>query len=378
MLSQKQTTRLQVASRGTSRQGTVALRSLRKCPLRCCPPVNPASSSALASIRGTRTYLCDPCEAEVNMLPDADLITIGDNVAQIRRFLSDLVLRPRRDLANWAEVTKQTPNVRIGYPAQHLASLVTGVEGARTAARGHDLSDHSEVKSCSRLDQLDKCNDCRAAVARIESRCPSCGSTEIKRNNDSKWLLSIKSQQELDFLLQGTPRVVFILSDYPNFDLNDWSTIQIQVFEIWPTEERQSNFARLMTSYFKNIYLPHVELDPGKRPAPKNFWPYSFQFYMCNPVRVFNCIVDDALDDFQIRVLEYVDPAQDRLDIDPVLMPMSTLTAAETQIIETQLGDTAFENAALHGLDWQQRLVLELRDTDHATPQNRPYQRGVR
>lgn len=312
------------------------------------------------------------------MLPNVDLVTIGDNQAQIRQFLSDLVLRPRRDLAKWAEVTKQTPNIRIGYPAQHLASLVTGVEGARTAARGHDLSDHSEVKSCSRVDQLDKCNDCRAAVSRIEPRCPSCGSANVKRNNDSKWLLGVKNQQELNLLLHETPRIIFILSDYPNFNSSDWNTIQIQVFEIWPTEERQGNFAKLMTSYFENIYLPHIEMNPQKTPAPKNFWPYSFQFYMCNPVRIFHCIVDNALGDFKIQVLEYVDPVQDRTDIDPVLMPMSTLTTAETRILETHLSQTALEDAAIRGLDWKQRLVLELRDTDRATPQTRRYQRGGR
>ena len=312
------------------------------------------------------------------MLPKSDLVTIGDNVAQIRQFLSDLVLRPRRDLAKWAEVTKQTPNIRLGYPAQHLASLVTGVEGARTAARGHDLRDRSEVKSCSRVDQLDKCNDCRAAVARIEPRCPSCGSDDVKRNKDSKWLLGVKSRQELDLLLRETPRVIFILSDYPNFNSRDWNTIQIQVFEIWPAEERQTAFAQLMTSYFENIFLPHIELDPQKTPAPKNFWPYSFQFYMCNPVRTFHCIVDNALDDFRIRVLEYVEPAQDRIEIDPVFMPMSTLTAPETRIIESHLSGAALEEAATRGLDWKQRLVLDLRDTDRPTPQTKQYQRGVR
>ena len=120
------------------------------------------------------------------MKPSPHHITLQDNVLNIKEMLIDLILRPRRELAKWAEITKQTPNIKIGYPGQHLASLVTGVAGARTGARGHDLCDGSEVKSCSRVDQLDKCNNCKAAVARIESECPECRSTNIKRNNDSK------------------------------------------------------------------------------------------------------------------------------------------------------------------------------------------------
>ena len=312
------------------------------------------------------------------MRPDRDLITIGDNVPNICAFLADLVLRPRRDLAKWAAITKQTPNVKIGYPSQHLASLVTGVEGARSAARGHDLCDRSEVKSCSRLDQLDKCNDCRAAVSRTENRCPSCGSADIRRNNDSKWLLSVKSQQELDVLLDETPRIVFILSDYPNFDSDDWGRIRIQAFEIWPSAQRHANFSRLMSSYFNNIYLPHIEMNPQKTPAPKNFWPYSFQFYMCNPVRTFHCTVDDALGEFQVQVLEYVDPARDRADIEPVPMPVSVLRSDEVAVLRDSIGEDEFRWAVANGLDWRQRLVLELRDTDRATPQSRAYQRGAR
>lgn len=102
------------------------------------------------------------------MQPDITHITLRNNLVQIKSMLIELVLRPRRDLLKWASVTKQTPNIKIGYPGQHLASLVTGVEGTRTGARGHDLRDMSEVKSCSRVDQLDKCKSCKAAVARIE------------------------------------------------------------------------------------------------------------------------------------------------------------------------------------------------------------------
>lgn len=312
------------------------------------------------------------------MTPDAAQVTIADNVARTKAMLRDLVLRPRRDLIKWAAVTKQTPNIKIGYTGQHLASLVTGVEGARTGARGHDLCDGSEVKSCSRIDQLDKCEDCKAAVARIEPECPECGSAKIKRNNDSKWLLAVKTDAELDRLLDEVPRILFILSDYPNYSSGDWNTLRFQTFEIWPRDQRQAHFRTLMQNYYENIFLSHIANQPSKTPAPKNFWPYSFQFYMCNPIRTLDCVVSQALDNPQLTVHEYVEPLADRAAVDPTPMPLSVLNPDEERRVRRRLGGEALRAAESDGLDAEQRLVLNLRDTDHAAPQTRSYRRGAR
>ena len=309
------------------------------------------------------------------MKPDPSYITLQDNISNIKKMLMELILHPRRDLAKWADFTKQTPNIKIGYPGQHLASLVTGVEGARSGARGHDLCDGSEVKSCSRVDQLDKCKNCNAAVARIESKCPECQSTNIKRNNDSKWLLAVKSDGELKTLLDKIPRIVFIISDYPNYKYEDWETIQFQVFEIWPRHTRHTHFRTLMENYFRQIYLPHIKRDPTKTPAPKNLWPYSFQFFMCNPVRIFHSVVTDSTKDPIIEILEYVEPETDRVTIDPLPMPLSLLNINERKFLRKSADNEAYKK---NGLNENQRLSLKLRDTDHATPQTRSYRRGIR
>jgi len=127
------------------------------------------------------------------MTPKIELITIKDNQNKIKQLLEQLVLLPRLKALEWSHITKQTPNMKIGYPGQHLASLITGMEGSRTGARGDDLKDGTEVKSCSRVDQLDSCMECGTKVLRIETVCHSCGSSRLKRMDDSKWLFSIKS-----------------------------------------------------------------------------------------------------------------------------------------------------------------------------------------
>jgi hypothetical protein len=164
------------------------------------------------------------------MLPKKELITIQNNKELIEKLLIELVLQPRIKALEWSEITKQTPNMKIGYPGQHLASLVLGMEGTKTGARGNDIVDGSEVKSCSRVDQLDTCNDCDEKVLRIESNCPNCGSINVKRMDDSKWLFTIRSENDLKVLTQDVDRVVLTLADYPEFDKGNFQDLRFQVF----------------------------------------------------------------------------------------------------------------------------------------------------
>jgi len=97
----------------------------------------------------------------LNMKPNETLITINNNLENIKLFIDEMIVVPRLNAHKWSKITNQTPNLKIGYPAQHLASLITGMRGNATGARGDDIIDGSEVKSCSKIDQSDKCKDCK-------------------------------------------------------------------------------------------------------------------------------------------------------------------------------------------------------------------------
>lgn len=267
------------------------------------------------------------------MVPNNYLITISDNRNLITNLLEELVLFPRVKAINWSKITKQTPNMKVGYPGQHLASLITGIEGSRTGARGDDLKDGSEVKSCSRVDQLDSCHDCKQRVLRIEDHCPQCGSTNLKRMDDSKWLFAIKSEAELKLLTRDIARVFLTIADYPYFQERQFRTIRFQAFEIWNNTERYQHFARLMQNYYYKIFLEHIKKDPNKTPAPKNFWPYSYQFYLCNPVKVFEARVENANTEPSTEITHYVEPEQDRGELTPELMPSKLLGLNEVQTL---------------------------------------------
>jgi len=265
------------------------------------------------------------------MKPDITKITIHNNRAYICELLQDLVLQPRIVALKWSNITKQTPNIKIGYPAQHLASLVTGMEGMRTGARGRDIIDGSEVKGCSKIDQLDTCTSCNEKVARMETACSNCGSDKITRMDDSKWLFTIRSEDELNLLAKEVPRILLIVSDYPGFDEDNFDDIRFEVFEIWTSSERNKNFIHYMSDYYYNIYLKHKESNPNKTPAPKNFFPYGYPFYMCNPIKVLSAIVTNANTVPSINLEYYVESHIDRSNLPSELMPISLLNNMEIQ-----------------------------------------------
>ncbi|MEY4926117.1 MAG: hypothetical protein RI894_553 [Bacteroidota bacterium] len=273
------------------------------------------------------------------MQPNKNLITISDNPHLIVELLQDLVLAPRLKALAWSKVTKQTPNMKIGYPGQHLVSLALGMEGARTGARGHDIVDGSEVKSCSRVDQVDSCMECGEKVLRIEKSCPVCESTQIKRMNDSKWLFTIRSENDLKVLLNDVDRVVLAIADYPNFSKGDFEDLRFQLFEIWTKSPRCINFKKLMENYYYKVYLKHKSNDAEKTPAPCNFWTFMFQFYMCNPIKILDCLVKGAnTKNPKTSITHYIEPELDRATIDSELMPTTILTPQEIRsYIETLL-----------------------------------------
>lgn len=277
------------------------------------------------------------------MNPNKSLISIDDNENKIKQFLMDLIVEPRIKALQWSQITHQTPNLKIGYPGQHLASLITGMTGVKTGARGDDLVDGTEVKSCSRVDQLDKCKDCDEKVLRVESVCPKCNSVNIQRNNDSKWLFTIRNENDLSVLTKQVERVFLIISDYLDFESGNFDDIRIQAFEIWTHSQRNQNFNVLMSSYYEEIYSTHKQKNHQKTPAPKNFWPYSFQFYMCNPIKVFSCVIKNANTIPDISIHHLVKPDASRFQIQSELMPISLLNDIEIEKIVKNHADTRLE-----------------------------------
>lgn len=297
------------------------------------------------------------------MQPDTTLITIKDNCTLIEEFIKDMIVLPRINAHKWASITNQTPNLKIGYPAQHLASLITGMKGEATGARGNDIVDGSEVKSCSKVDQSDKCLHCESNVLRTDLSCPVCNSTNIKRNNDSKWLITIRNKDELNMALNETPRYIFLVTDYPNFDQNNYDDIRIRCFEIWVKSDRCKNFREMLTSYYNNIYLKHIEIDSKKTPAPKNLFPDNFPFYMCNPIKVFECTIHNSLgENGSIDITTYIEPHSDRSNLVSESMPISLLTKQEHIKIQEYCEKNNIQLDEY--IDENLREQLSLRDTD--------------
>src|SRR5258708_7374455 len=117
-------------------------------------------------------------------VPNDSLMTGALIAASTEEILRDLFVSPRAAVRKWAEITEQTAQAKTAYLGQHLASVLTGIPGEGTAARGNDLVDGTEVKTCSRADQPGSCKKCDAPVPAWRTACGACGSKDIDRKTD--------------------------------------------------------------------------------------------------------------------------------------------------------------------------------------------------
>ena len=237
----------------------------------------------------------------------------------IKECIRDLYLDPRNLILKWSKITNQTSQVRLAYPGQHLASVITGIKGMGTAARGDDLSDGSEVKSCSRADQLSECIDCGAKVLPWQRKCPICGSSNINIKTDSHWIFSIKSVEELNFLLNEVPRIILILFDRESIESE---TIRLRA---WVVDPKHPYVKAFFGEYFYNNYMIKINKEE-KNPAPCNLHPLKFDFYMMEPKLIFHAEINIEKRDVEIKFWNVENPK-----IEPI--PMNVLKTTEIKEI---------------------------------------------
>lgn len=218
----------------------------------------------------------------------------------IKECIKDLYLTPRSLLRKWSRITNQTSQVRLAYAGQHLASLITGIKGRGTAARGDDLSDGSEVKVCSRADQLSECRSCGANVLPWQKTCSECGSKDIDIKTDSHWIFSIKSEEELEMLLKRIPRIILIL-----FDMEE-TRKKIRV-RAWTMDPKNKYIIDFYENYYHENYLKK------RQPAPCNLHPLMYDFYLMYPGLIFHAEIDLVTEEITIVYWDFEKPLLEKM-----------------------------------------------------------------
>ncbi len=214
---------------------------------------------------------------------------LGD-VAASEQLIQDLYLSLRRKTRFWARLTRQTAQARMGYVGQHLVSVATGYQGGRSGARGNDLvhpdGSVGEIKTCYRVDQLGKCRSCSSGVSPQEEECPVCGSADLERKDDSKWLISVHNDREFVAVLVPTT-YYFVLFDFLSIGTSE----DIQA-SIWVVDPKGPGFVLCIVDYFLNIRAHSTSK------APFNLWPYSPKFEVMKPRLIYRSIIrqDDTIE----------------------------------------------------------------------------------
>ncbi len=207
---------------------------------------------------------------------------LGD-LSSSEQLIRDLYVDLRKKVNYWASQTKQTAQARMGYIGQHLVSVVTGYCGGKSGARGKDLildkNNYAEIKTCYRVDQLGKCLDCQSVVASIELKCTYCNSANIKRKQDSKWLFSIRNEEEFAKILE--PKFYYlVLFDFPS--IQNPNKIRASV---WRVTSRTVGFSYCLMDYYLNIR------SKSRSKAPLNLWPFQLKFYLMLPTLIYRSYI---------------------------------------------------------------------------------------
>ncbi len=212
--------------------------------------------------------------------------TLG-TVEASEQLIKDLYINLRNEVNAWSKITMQTPQARMGYIGQHLVSVVTGYPGGKSGARGYDLviDEHryGEIKTCYRVDQLGSCIDCGAVVSSLEAQCSVCKSTNLLRKDDSKWLISIRHDDEFSKILDPY-RYYFVLFEFEELNNATNNTI---VASIWEVNPQEKGFAFCMIDYYLNIR------SKSDSKAPFNMWPHQLKFSLTNPKLIYRSYIKE-------------------------------------------------------------------------------------
>jgi len=213
----------------------------------------------------------------------------------MKKLIRDIYVGYRINIIAWSQVTKQTPIVDPEYISMHLVSIFTGISGTGTAARGLDLSDESEVKSSSRVEQLGKCRRCNSPITSLEQVCGNCGSSDILRKFDSHWIFSLRTEHEVDALL-SCPTIYLVLIDYENIETRD--NIRIRIWKLDPRDIFVQKFFR--DYYFEEYYRRRFKR--GNIPAPCNLHPDKPLTKFLKPSLLFSTKIDFSTEETDIII----------------------------------------------------------------------------
>ncbi|MEK6935644.1 MAG: MamI family restriction endonuclease [Nanoarchaeota archaeon] len=242
-------------------------------------------------------------------------LTLKVSENMIKECITDLYINPKKSMIKWSRITNQTAQGKFAYPSQHLASLITKTKGCGSAARGDDLADGSEVKSCTRADQLQTCKKCYTNVLPWEEKCSNCGSKEISKDTSSHWIFLIKTDYELDLLLNKVPRIITIL-----FDKEKFTSEKIRI-RAWTIDPKQKYVRAFFTDYYENNFK--LKTGKGDTPAPCNLHPLKYDFFMMEPKLIFVTEID--LKNITIKFWNLKNPKE---------QPMPTSLLSKDKLIE--------------------------------------------
>lgn len=168
-------------------------------------------------------------------------------------------------------------NGNIGKVGEILSACMLNSMCTGTSGMGYDLWDTKlqvgdEVKSVFIL-QPKSCKKCGCKVNYFLNVCPECGSKNFNSLNDTRF--NIRSTAHIEYF--DNLRYYLFHSITPNDNDNLYEVL----WETWIIDKDEKYFDDLLRNQNKNSTTKSV-----------NLLPYTYDFYMSKPRKIFESIVD--------------------------------------------------------------------------------------
>lgn len=180
------------------------------------------------------------------------------------------------------------------------------------------------------MDQLGSCKDCHAAVSSIEAACSICGSENIDRKKDSKWLINIRDDAEFSRILE--PAYYYFVLFEP---IENHSDVQVS---IWQADPKTKGFAYMLMDYYLNI-RPASESH-----AALDLWPYHIKFCLTQPTLIYRSTITAA---GKIKISVFPTRGNTRIDELPSLDTFAQSTTLKRDLLVSLVQELNIQRCAL-------------------------------
>ena len=189
-----------------------------------------------------------------------------------------------------------------GAMGEELSSIASGKKGGASGGSGFDLVDKKRKKAdevkLALWVQSSKCQNCEEKVLFWHSQCNHCGSLNLKIKADSRWGIDARATVLYKEILEYYHLMIVTPKEY----VSSCRTFTFSHFVIKGSND-------YFCQYIENQFYGSTKSNNC------NLLPYSYDFYMCEPIKIIESTIMVKEEDVEINYFDLDSKVPEPMDI---------------------------------------------------------------